>query len=550
MRKLQFVLSILFIASMIISACGAKAPAAIVKVGWADDPDSLNPGIATLSEAFTIFNLVYDALYQLNLDGTYSLRLAESVHVSEDRKVWTFNIHDGVKFHDGQPLTAEDVAFSFNLYSEHSEDFVYLPGYTTFFESVVATPESQVIITLTHAIPNMESQLFGLSVLPKHIWEGLEGQEAVDFKNDEMIGSGPFRLAEYQPGKFIRLETVKDHYLYHPNIGGVEFRIYKDVSDRIQALENKELDLIAEMPNSAVAALRDLPGIQVVSASPVAPNVADVIMNQSSPESCPTDAGGLCTGHPALRDRNVRLALAYATDKQKIIDDVILGLADPGMTLIPKALTSFYNSSIKDFQYDVEKANQILDTAGYLDRNNDGVREMPDGGRELTFRLEWPDDLSFGEGEAELLKVMWGQIGIDVVLQAVDSGELTSRCCPAYDYDILLWEWGSDPDPNFLLSVMLTSEIPTGYNETGYSNPVYDKLFDQQATEMDKERRQGLIWRMQDIVHKDVVYIIPFYQSEVQAYRTDTFRGWLVENGNLDLDDLTSLVVIEPIAQQ
>jgi peptide/nickel transport system substrate-binding protein len=134
-------------------------------------------------------------------------------------------------------------------------------------------------------------------------------------------------------------------------------------------------------------------------------------------------------------------------------------------------------------------------------------------------------------------------------MQPVNPDELVARCCPTFDYDILLWEWGSDPDPNFLLSVMLTDEVSTGTNETGYSNPVYDDLFRQQATEMDDEERRSIIWQMQNLVHDDVVYIIPFYQKSVQAYRTDTFRGWLTNSGNLDLDDRSSLGVIEPIPQ-
>jgi peptide/nickel transport system substrate-binding protein len=310
-------------------------------------------------------------------------------------------------------------------------------------------------------------------------------------------------------------------------------------------LENKEIDVIADLPVSAVSALRDLPGVQVVSGPPLAPNVSDIILNQASPEKCPADAGGLCAGHPALRDRNVRLAMSHAINKQRLVDEVMLGLADPGLTLIPKGLGSFYNSSIKDFEYDIADANQILEEAGYLDTNNDGIREMPDGSRDLTFRLEWPDDNLYARNEAELLKVMWSQIGINVVMQAVAPDELTARCCPVFDYDILLWEWGSDPDPNFLLSVMLTSEIPSGYNETGYSNPEYDRSLSNRPR-IDDEQRRGIIWRMQDIVHDDVVYIIPFYQKAVQAYRTDTFRGWLTNNGNLDLDDLSSLGIIEP----
>jgi peptide/nickel transport system substrate-binding protein len=546
MQRRNILLTCIILA-LLLSGCGSGLRAApYVRIGWNGEPDTLNPGMAQLNESFSIFSLIYDTLYILNLDGSYSLSLAESVDVSEDGKVWTFDIREGVVFSDGRPLTAGDVAFSFNLYS-NAEEFVFMPGYTTYFESVEATPENEVVITLTEAIPNMESQLYALYVLPRHIWENIEDPTTLNLPISQSVGSGPFKLVEYVPGQFIRLESRRGHYLYSPKIGGVEFRIYTDISSMIQDFSNKQLDVIASLPVDAVSALEGMSGIQVVAGPPVAPSVSDIIFNQVDPENCPVDAGGLCTGHPALRDRNVRLAMAHAIDKQTLIDEVMLGLADPGLTLIPKGLGSFFNSSIRDYDYDVGRANRILDEAGYTDTDGDGVREMPDGSRDLTFRLEWPDDILYARDEAELLKIMWGQIGIAVVMLPVEAGALTSRCCPAFDYDILLWEWGSDPDPSFLLSVMLTDEIPSGYNETGYSNSQYDELFAKQATALDDEERRRFIWQMQNLVHDDVVYIIPFYQKAVQAYRSDTFRGWLINSGNLDLTAPSSLGIVEPL---
>lgn len=550
MRSAKLILAIILLFSTILSACsGTGGPGPIVKIGWTDEPDSLNPGMAFLTASFSIFGLIYDTLYELNLDGSYSLSLAESVNVSDDGKVWTFQIRDGVEFSDGQPLTAEDVAYSFNLYAAHPEVYVYMPTYTAYFESVEALPENQVVITLTEAIPNMESQLYALYVLPKHIWEAMEDPTVKELTLEQSVGSGPFELVEYVKGQYLKLGSNRQHFKDAPKIGGVEFRIYDDLSSLITAISEKEVDLLVSVPVEAVSAVNGLTGVELVAGPPVSPSVSDIIINQMSPERCPRDAGGLCTGHPALQDRNVRLALAHAVDKQRLIDEVMLGLADPGLTLIPKGLGTFYNSSIKDYEYDLDVANEILEGAGYLDSNGDGVREMPDGSRDLTFRLQWPDSNQYARTEAELLKLMWAQIGIDVIMEQVDSDVLTERCCPAFDYDILIWEWGSDPDPNFLLSVMLTEEIPSGYNESGYSNPEYDELYASQATELDDEVRHGLIWRMQDIVHHDVVYIIPFYQKSVQAYRTDTYRGWLTDNGNLDLSARSSLTVITPLDQ-
>jgi peptide/nickel transport system substrate-binding protein len=306
------------------------------------------------------------------------------------------------------------------------------------------------------------------------------------------------------------------------------------------------VDVITEMPNTAVPSLRNTPNIQLVTGAPLDPDITDIILNQVAPENCPPE-DGVCSGHPALRDRNVRLALAHATEKQRIIDVVLLGLGAPGLTLIPDGLGVWYNNSIQDYPFDVAEANRILDEAGYADTDGDGVRQMPDGSNPLDFRLYWANDSVNFPRVAELLSEMWGQVGVKLQLQALDPDALTSVCCPTFDYDVIIWGWGSDPDPGFLLSVHLTDEVPTGNSETGYSNPEFDELYAQQATELDPVQRQEIVWQMQEILHRDVVYIIPYYQQAVQAYRTDRFKGWIIDQPKVSLEDVTSLVVIEPV---
>ena len=125
--------------------------------------------------------------------------------------------------------------------------------------------------------------------------------------------------------------------------------------------------MVTNVPGTSVETLKADPNIKLVAGAPLAPELTDIIFNITEPENCPIADGGLCTGHPALRDKQVRLAMAHATDKQKIIDIVLLGLGEPGIALIPSGLGDWFNSSIRDYEYDVEKANQILDAAGYLD---------------------------------------------------------------------------------------------------------------------------------------------------------------------------------------
>ena len=526
-------------------AASAAAGPTVLRIGWAGSPDTLNPGTAVLSEAYTLFELVYDSMYQLQLDGTYTLELAESVDVSDDGKVWSFHLRDGITFHDGEALTAADVAFSYNLY-QNTEGFPFLPVYTDYFESVEAADDRTVVITLSEAIPNMESQLIFLFVLPEHIWSGLEGEAAVEFENEAMIGSGPFKVIEYSQNQFVHLAGVKDHYLQGPKVDEVVFQTFDNQDALVQALRTGQVDMITEMPNTAVPALRNAENVELVIGPPAAPSVSDIILNVTTAEVCPPD-DGVCSGHPALLDRNVRLALAHATDKQQIIDVTLLGLGAPGLTLIPDSLGVFYNSSLEDYAYDPALANSILDEAGYADADGDGTREMPDGSRPLVLRMNWPSDSTWAQRGAELLAQNWAQIGVKTELQALDADALTAICCPSFDFDVILWGWGSDPDPAFLLSVMTTDEIPTGTSESGYSNAEYDELYKKQAVELDQQTRIDMIWRMQEIVHYDSPYIIPFYGQAVQAFRTDRFTGWVTDAGKVELTDPSSLLVVEPV---
>jgi peptide/nickel transport system substrate-binding protein len=549
MKMKYMLLSLLVIFSMTLSACGAAGSnqPAVVRVGWTQGPDSLNIGVAWLLSAYTISELTYSSMYELRLDGSLAFDLATDVKRSDDGLVYTYTIRDGVKFHDGQPLTAKDVAFTYNLVMNH-EDFPTLHSYTDHFVSVEAPDDKTVVITLDEAIPNIESKLVFLYIFPEHIWKDhSEGDAAAAFENNEMIGSGPFKMLENKPNEFIRLGVNKDYYGDVPKVDEVIFQVFSNSDVLVQALKTGQMDMITSVPNTSVELLKEDKNVKVVSGAPLSPDLADIIFNVVDPANCPVNDGGLCTGHPALRDKQVRLALAHATDKQKIIDVVLLGLAEPGIALIPKGMGEWFNSDIKDYEFDLAKANQILDDAGYKDADGDGIRDMPDGSQSLTFRMNWPSSDTTAPRVADLLAESWGQLGIKLEMQAVESDALTAKCCPALDYDVMLWNWVADPDPNTLLIIPTTDQIPTGYNETGYSNPKYDELFTAQGRELDHAKRVEMVHEMQAIIHDDAPYIIPYYASAVEAYRTDKFTGWKDNETKVSLEDPSSLLVIEPV---
>lgn len=514
---------------------------AVVRIGWLGYPDSFNPGVGVLSEAYILYGLIYDSMFQLELDLSYTAHLTEEWTISEDGAVWTFELRPDLTFHDGHPLTAEDVVFSYDLYRNHAE-FPFLHGYTALIDQVEATGPLTVVLRLSQSIPNLPSQLTYLYILPRHIWQ--DRAEPALFRNRDMVGSGPFTLVDHRTNEYLRLGAHRDHHATPPKVDEIIFVSYGTVDALVQALRSGEVDLITEVPLTAVEALRREPGIEVAAGDPLTPKVIDLKLNQADPARCP-EFGGVCSGHPALRDVRVRRALAHATPKQELIDVIELGFANPGRTLVAKGFGAYYDPDLADYAYDLDRARVLLDEAGYTDEDGDGLRTDANG-NPLRLRFFYPSDAASSPRAAELIGRSWSKIGVALDRRAVDPGALSAARAPALDYDVILWSWDSDPDPNFLLSVMTSGEIETGGNDTGWSNAEYDDLFFRQATATSEAERQELIHRMQRLAMEAAVYVVPYDAQKVEAYRTDRFRGWRTDERGLMLEDRSTLAHLEP----
>lgn len=529
------------------AATASATSGGILSIGRSATPDSLNPGVAYLSEAFDIINLVYDTLITTDLRNQAQPQLAKEWSVSADGKVWTFKLHDGAKWHDGQPVTAEDVAFTFNMIKGF-EAFALIKTYTNLLAKAEAPDATTAVLTFEQPVANTDERFSSVYILPKHIWEKLKDEKAAsEFENLDMVGSGPFKLAEFKSSEFTRLTANKEHYLTPPKIDELIFKVYKNDDAMVQALKSGEVDLISP-PSTVVRTLQSESNIKVEIGKQLA--LTDIILNTTDPKNCPKDVGK-CTGHPALRDVKVRQALSYATDKQALIDTVLLGLGAPGLTLVMPGHGDGFAKDVQDYPFDIEKAKQILEEAGYKDTDGDGIREMPaDPSKPLSFRYSFPSDQSAGTGPRffETLRDSWKQAGVEISLQAMEGDALTSVCCPAFDFDVINWGWGAGSDPSSLLYIATTDEIPTGNSETGYSNPEYDTLFKEQEITVDKAKRNEILHQMQQILVRDVPYIVAYYSQNVEAYRSDKFQGWVVDpEGLLSLSGRISLTTVTPV---
>jgi peptide/nickel transport system substrate-binding protein len=409
------------------------------------------------------------------------------------------------------------------------------------FIEAVAVDDQTLEIKLEHPISNMEYRVSFLYVLPRKDFEQFTTAESLqNFTNDQAIGTGAFKLASWDKDKGVLiLEANPDYHLGRPKIDRVIFQQFENEDAMVQALKVGDIDAMTEVPSTAFEALKKVAGVKVTQRT--SRSLSELIVNSAPATNDPAP-----TRNPALDDPQVRLAIAHAINKQDLVDIVLQGMGKPGHSIIPPTLGGGFwqNPNITDVPFDLDKANQILEDAGYV-KGSDGVRAK--GDTRLEFRLQYPSDSDTAPRVADLLTGWFKEAGIKTTPEAVDPDSLTAACCPAADYDLILWGWGSDPDPDFMLSVMTSEQfVDGGWSDSGYTNPDYDALYLKQQETTNRAERQKIVWQMQDMVFNDRPYIVYWHPDALQAYRSDRFKNFL-EAGILDIQSSESLQQVEPV---
>ncbi len=513
----------------------------VLKLGWLGKPDTLNPAYAFLTESYIMFDLILSPLVTEGLDGKYTGDLAAEWSSSPDGLLWTFKLRDNLKWHDGTALTAEDVAWSINAVIQNPDGWAALSGYVGGFKEATAPEAKTVQIALDQPIGNMEYRVSFLYALPRQDFEVFKTPEDLqNFANDAALGSGAFKLKTFDKDQgVIVLEANPTYHLGRPKIDQAIFRTFDNEDAMVQAIKVGDIDAVLEVPSTAFETVKGFANVKVVEQP--SRSLSQLIIN-----SAPADHDPAPTRNPALDDPVVKLAIAHALNKQDLVEIVLQGLGQPGYSIIPPSLGGgfWHNPNLQDVPFDLKAANDLLDKAGYR-RGADNIRAK-DGVR-LDFRLQFPSDSDTAPRVADLMAGWFKEAGIKVTPQAVDPDALTSACCPAGDYDLMLWGWGSDPDPDFMLNV-LTSEqfVEGGWSDSGYSNPRYDELYQAQQTATDPAQRQKIIWEMQQLVFDDKPYIVYWYADTLQAYRTDRFKNF-IESPILAIETAASLRQVEPV---
>ena len=522
-------------AATIVAVPAAAVPQAqaadpvVFTVGMLSDVDSLNPFTGVLAESYEIFQLQYATLMQpSSADFTPAPGLAESWEESADGKTWTYTLRPDLVWSDGTPLTAGDVAYTFNRILEGRYEQRNYGNYVRNITSVEATDDRTVVMTVRAPSPIMER--LAVYILPEHVWSGVDAKAVKSFANEPegepLVGSGPFLVAERRTGQFIRLVANDSYYAGRPKVDELVFRIYNNPDALGQALIKGEVDFATGLTADVFSTLEGQEGITTYAG--VYAGFNDLAFNMGAATA---DGKPIGDGNPHLQDQQVRLAISHAIDRQQMVDKILNGYGTPGSTIIPPLFTTLHIDPGTQ-AYDPALANQILDDAGYA-MGPDGVRVGPDGAP-MKYRLFVRTDSDSSAKSGEYFKSYLAAIGIDTEIKPVDENALF-EIIGRGEFDMFEWGWVVEPDPDYQLSTFTCAkrsyedggEIYADLSDSFYCNDEYDRLYAAQAEETDQTARADIVKQMQQILYDAAPYVVTYYYDNLEAYRSDRFTGFV-----------------------
>jgi len=471
----------------------------VLRAGLDVDAGTMDPRLARDTSAARMQELVYSGLVRLDENLVPQPDLATSWEFT-DPTTLVFELNPGVTFHNGEPLTAEDVAYTFE--SLLGEDFgaprrsLYTP-----IESIDVLSDTTVRFNLAHPYAPV-LQYLDMGIVPHETAAEL----AADF-GDNPVGTGPFQLASWEKGSRIVLEAFDDYFKGRPAIDRIEISVIPDNNVRLIALESGDLDLIhSPVPPQELARLESSPDLVVATTTALGYTYLNLNL-----------------ANPVLQDVRVRQALAHLSDRDTISEVIFYGMDAPGMSfLLPN--TYYYSDDVRSYEYDPERAVELLEEAGWTDSDGDGIRDKD--GVDLSIELTTNIDPN-RQQILEFLQGEWSQVGIDASVRVYEWPSFIGDVI-AGDYDIGLIGWLLLTDPDRATFLQFYSE--GGSNYGGYSNAVVDRLLDEGRAETDAEARKAIYTEIAQLVTEEAPYIFLLYQGYVVMHDPG-LDGFIVHPG-------------------
>lgn len=496
-----------------LAACSAGGDSGnVLRIGATAAIDSLNPFVSSSDYSAVVYQYSYPHLVEYDKNLKIVPSFATSWETSADNLTWTFHTVSGAKWSDGKPLTAKDAAFTLTTMLKYQDGPTgQLAGWVAHLSEATAPDDNTLVMTYDSTVANVLTQVQAIHILPEQVWGPLatgDGKKITTFQNGApMVSGGPFELTKYSQNQLALFGTNPNWWgKVKPKISGFGLQFFANGDAMVSALKTGQVDMIGEStPSTAVKTLKDA-GLTVETG----PNTGyyNFIINTN-----PKKKNNL-----ELLNPEVRKAFEYAINRQEIIDTAWLGFATAGSTNVAP-VTGWHDDSIQALPFDVSTANAILDGLGYAKGSN-GIRVA--NGHPMSYPLIFPTEINgAGDRMFQIIKNGFTQIGVDLQMRKMDTDAATTAINGAdntyTDFDLAMWDWIPPVDPDFVLSVLTCAQWGNN-NDSGYCNPAYDAMYQEQGILVDPAARQAKINEMQQTIFNDRPYIILVYQDIIEAH--------------------------------
>ncbi|MGI8854344.1 MAG: peptide-binding protein [Thermomicrobiales bacterium] len=480
-------------------------PAAIKKGGhiteaWNTDIRVLNPIVSTDVYSGYITNLLFDGLVVVDPDTLDAApRLATKWEIAPDNKTYTFTLKQGVKWHDGQPFSADDVKFSYDLYMDPKTGTPRAGTLNEHIASVTVKDPQTVVFVLKDVIAPFMVTDVSFGIVPKHVLENVKREEIPtnDFTTTKPIGTGPFKFKEWIRGDHVTVVANPDYHLGAPALDQYVYKIVKDNTVLYQQLKTGEVDY-----------------------GTVSPDFYDDAKKQTNFDTIPYDtfsftyiAYNLDPAKTMLfQDPKLRQALSYALDRKSIVDKILNGLGTVGVGTEPIRSWAYAPDKITTkYDYDPKKAAQMLDDLGWKP-GSDGIRVKD--GKKLSFTLNASSGDKVTEGTVSVFQENWKSVGVEMKPQLEEFSNLVTRVAKNFDFEVFMLGFSQSVDPD-QQTFFDSKQHPSGFNRVSYSNATVDKDLNDALHTLDREKRKQLYIDAQNQIVADVPILVIYFSKGI-----------------------------------
>ncbi|EJT6171808.1 ABC transporter substrate-binding protein [Clostridium perfringens] len=505
-------------------------------VGTTDPKGEFVPIYSSTLYDSWVNKLVFDGLISNNEKGEAVPNVAESYEVSEDGKTYTFKLNKGIKFTNGQELTAKDVAFTFTSICDPGYDgprmdaVSNLVGYEEYNKGDAKSVEGiKVIDDYTISFTNKNVDAAGIwnfeyGIMPESVYKFEKGNfQAVKDKLLEPVGSGAYKFVHFKPGQEVKFEKNPDYWKGEPKIPYIVMKV-TNAQTLLQELMagTVDIDRVGAKPEN-IDPLKQAGFLNL-----------DLYMQNGYGYI------GLNYGSDKVKDPKVRQALLYGLNREGFMQSYYQGYGQVyNSHILPTSWA--YNPDVPKYEYNPEKAKELLDEAGWKDTNGNGVRDK-DG---VELELQWLTytGSKYVDALIPIVQQSWEQIGVKVTPELMEFGTMMDKVNNR-EYDIFngAWNLSIDPDPSGIFAI--SQDVPGGFNNIGWRNEEADKLLKEGKGTTNQEERKKAYAEWQLKFSEDVPYILLGNAQEmfasnarVKGYNPSTYIDWTHDVYKLELDN-------------